>query len=912
MHPWLRRSLIALSLVALAATFAEAAPSKLDALARRALAIQKMSANDRPTDGFKSASDAGDLDVFIRGDVTRAQLEAMGVTVRAQAGDVYTAYLPVSLVDAVEGLAGVRAIQGAAPVELEHELSVPTTGAHTLRGPGPAFIGLNGAGVLVADVDSGVDYNHPDFLDAGGLTRFVSIWDQTVNGVFPAGYAYGTEWLPAALNANTATQTDVSGHGTHVLGTIGGDGSGTGGAFAAHTFTGMAPMADLLMVKTNFQTTGILDGVAYAFGKATSLGKNAVVNLSLGSHFGPKDGTSAFESGLSALTGPGRIIVKSAGNERSQARHAEVFAAGAGTNATMTIAGSANGRIIAIDGYYEASENLNVRITTPNGTVIGPLAVGGINAAYPGVSTGNGTVYLENGAALTATGDKQVYIEIAGTATGNMNGTWTFTFIPVALGAANGEVDLWRFFNSTGTTANFVIGNQPLEELVSEPGNAVELITTAAWVSKQNWIACTGASSTFTGTPAVGNIATFSSPGPTRDGRQKPDIAAPGVAITSARSFDISQSCPASGASTLIGDGLHHVVNAGTSMAAPHTSGAAALLMQKRGALTPAQIKAYLNANAVVDGFTGAPWNKDWGNGKLFLGDLTDPSVTVVAPNGGEVVSAFSVANLQWNASDASGVTSVDLLISRDGGATWTPIVTGIANTGSYAWNVTLPASNQCRLRAVASDPNSNQGADISDADWAIVDPATPTQLTMLAAEPVDGGVAVRWQLADPVAGATSHIERAFARDGGYERVEGTPAVEGDVMSQFDGSVAAATTYWYRVVATENGREQRFGPISVRTGEAIAEFALGRISPNPTAGDMRFEFALPRESNVQVSVVDVQGREIVRLVDGVHAAGRYSAQWNGQTSRGAASPGLYFVRMNAGGQTLKSRLVVSR
>ncbi len=912
MNRWFRFQLLALTLLALTASIAAAAPSKLDALARRAVAIAKMAERDFPTDGFKSANAQGDLDVFIQGDVSRAQLEALGVTVRAQAGDVFTAFVPVSRMDAVAALSGVRAIKGAAPVELEHDLSVPTTGATALRGAGPAFIGLNGAGVLVADVDSGVDYNHPDFLDAGGQTRFVSIWDQTVNGVFPAGYAYGSEWLPAALNANTATQTDVSGHGTHVLGTIGGDGSGTGGAFAAHTFTGMAPMADLLMVKTNFQTTGILDGVAYAFDKATALGKNAVVNLSLGSHYGPKDGTSPFESGLSALTGPGRIIVKSAGNERSQARHAEVFAAGAGTNATMTISGSANGRVIAIDGYYEASEEMNVRITTPNGTVIGPITLGNLNAAFPGTSTLNGTVYVENGVALTATGDKQVYIEIAGTATGNMNGTWTFTFIPVTLGAANGEVDLWRFFNSTGTTANFVIGNQPLEELVSEPGNAVELITTAAWVSKQNWIACTGASSTFTGTPAIGNLATFSSPGPTRDGRQKPDIAAPGVAIISARSFDITINCPASGASTLIGDAGHHIANAGTSMAAPHTSGAAALLMQKRGALTPAQVKAYLNANAIVDGFTGAPWNKDWGNGKLFLGDLIDPSVTVVSPNGAEVISAFTVANLQWNASDASGVSSVNLLLSRDGGTSWTPIATGIPNTGSYAWNVTLPASTQCLLRAVATDPNANSGSDVSDAEWTIVDPATPTQLTMLAAEPVDGGVHVRWQLADPAAGSTSRIERAMARDGGYETVAGTPTVEGEVMSQFDGSVEPATTYWYRVVTTERGREHRFGPVSVRTGEAVLEYALGRIAPNPTAGEMRFEFALPRESDVQVSVVDVQGREVVRLVDGVHAAGRYSAQWNGQTSRGVASPGLYFLRMNAGGQTLKSRLVISR
>lgn len=912
MHRWFLRSLLAVAILSLATSFATAgAPSKLDALARIAVAKARSGDRDLPTDRFKSTNDAGDLDLFIVGDVSRAQLEALGARVRAHAGDVYTAYVPVSAIDAIASLASVRGIQGSAPVELENDNGSTSTGVTALRGPGPAFTGANGAGVLVGDVDSGVDYNHPDFLDNGGQTRFVSIWDQTVAGVFPAGFAYGTEWLPAALNANTATQTDVSGHGTHVLGTAAGDGSGTGGAFAAHTFAGMAPMADLLMVKTNFQTTGVFDGVAYAFNKATALGKNAVVNLSLGSHFGPKDGTSPFESGLSALTGPGRIIVKSAGNERGQSRHAEVFAAGAGTNVTMLVTGSANGRILAFDGYYEASEEMNVRITTPNGTVLGPITLGNMTAAFPGTATGNGNVYLENGVALTATGDKQVYIEIAGTATGNMNGTWTFTFIPVITGPANGEVDLWRFFNSTGAAGNFVIGNLN-EELISEPGNAVELITTAAWTSRQNWICCNGTLSQFSGTPAVGNIAPFSSNGPTRDGRLKPDIAAPGLAIISTRSFDVAGNCPVSGASTLIGDGLNHTANSGTSMAAPHTTGACAVLMQKRGALTPAQIKAYLASHAIVDGFTGPVWNNSFGNGKLHLGDLIDPNVLVVAPNGGESHVAFSPVNLQWLAADASGIPSVDLLLSRDGGATWAPIVSGIANTGSYIWNATLPASNQCRLRVVATDGNGNTGTDDSDADWAIIDPVTPTQLTMLAAEPIDGGVEVRWSLADAAANGTSRLQRSAAENGAFEPVSGSPVLEGEVLSQVDNTVEAGRTYWYRVTATVRGREQTFGPIAVRTGEAIAAFAIGRITPNPSPGAMRVEFALPREAAVELAVVDVQGREIARLVDGVHAAGRYQAQWNGETSRGLASPGLYFVRLRAGGQDLKARLVLAR
>src|SRR5439155_20970213 len=178
---------------------------------------------------------------------------------------------------------------------------------------------------------------------------------------------------------------------------------------------------------------------------------------------GPHDGTDNFERVISALTGPGSIIVKSSGNDRGSGLHAQVLAAGAGTKATLTAGSTVT--LFAIDGYYESTENIKVKITTPNSTVIGPISLGGINAGYPGTSTANGTVYLENGASVTSTNDPEVYVEVNVGSGQNPAGTWTFTFIPVALGAANGEVDLWRFYTQpSGATASFVTGasNQEL------------------------------------------------------------------------------------------------------------------------------------------------------------------------------------------------------------------------------------------------------------------------------------------------------------------------------------------------------------------------------------------------------------------------------------------------------------------
>ncbi|HYM81477.1 MAG TPA: S8 family peptidase [Candidatus Limnocylindria bacterium] len=626
-HRWV--SIALLSSVLAAPAWADL--SKLDPRARVALAQLRIGVTqERLESGVLAANADRELDVFIVGPVSRAELAAAGARVRASVPGVCTAYIPVDAIERVAALNGVRRVEGAAPVEPELNFSVPTTNATALRGAGPAFAGWNGAGVLVGDVDSGVDYSHEDFDDAAGNTRFIGIWDQT-DGIGPSPVAngtgtqgYGSDWTSADIDANVAREVDFDGHGTHVIGIAGGDGSSTGGAIPAFTYVGMAPLADLVMVKSNFQNTGVLDGVDYIFGRATALGMNAVVNLSLGSQFGPHDGTSAFESGLSAMTGPGRIIVKSAGNDRGAARHAEAFAAGAGSDVTMLVGGSQTGRFFVIDGYYESTENLSARITTPNGTVIGPIAIGNQNAAYPGTSTPNGNVYLENGLFTSPGGDPEVYVEVnVGSAAQNMNGTWTFTFIPVALGAANGEVDLWRFANASGSSANFVLGNQPTEELISEPGNAVDLITTAAYVTKAGWIDCGNRSIAYNPVVTVGTLAGFSSPGPTRDGRQKPEITAPGMGIGSTTTFDVGQVCPGGAtASRLLNDGMQHVINEGTSMAAPHTSGAVALLLQRFGAVTPAFVKSHLTTNAIVDANTGAVWNKDWGNGKLRLGDL--------------------------------------------------------------------------------------------------------------------------------------------------------------------------------------------------------------------------------------------------------------------------------------------------
>ena len=743
MNRWHSVSRLAGVLLLLAVTVAHAEVSKLDPAARIALARLRAggSAQAIGAEHRLSVSAAGELDVFIVGNVTRAQLEAAGARVRTDAGGVFTAWIPMDKVDAVAAIAGVSHIEGAQIDEVNNDLGAASTKAAIFRGPGPSFRGINGAGVIVGNVDTGVNYKHDDFKDALGNTRILKIWDQTSSlGPAPGGFGYGTEWNSAQLNGSPPAPGlggpgDTNGHGSHTMGIAAGDGSavGTAGSAPAFTYTGMAPRADIIAVdgsvSGSFSRTQMADGISYIFQQATALGKKCVVNCSIGSSYGPHDGTDPFEQTVDALSGPGKIVVLSAGNDRGASLHADWFVGNPAVTMSVT-SPTGSAKSIAITGYYEATEQLNVSITTPLGTTVGPVTLGGVSGAYPGPLTSNGNVYIEDGVSLTSTGDKQVYIEL--NATNNpsptLNGTWTITFAPVVIGPANGEVDLWRYAFTT-STANFVSDNAPSHELISALATGYNSVAAGAWVTRQFWTDCRAANwndptnVSFTGSLPIGNLANFSSPGPTRDGRIKPDVAGPGTAIISVRSSDTA--LPNCTAPTTGIPGNAHFVNQGTSMAAPFVTGAIALLYQKYGALTPSQVQTMLHTRAVVDGFVtaaGAPPNKDFGYGKLNIGDMTDPFCAVTAPNGGEFLVVGHPVNLTWSASDPYlGVTGVDIQLSRDGGTNWEVIALNQPNSGSYGWTITGPTTATALLRVTAKDAAGNFGQDASNATFSIL-----------------------------------------------------------------------------------------------------------------------------------------------------------------------------------------------
>jgi len=105
-------------------------------------------------------------------------------------------------------------------------------------------------------------------------------------------------------------------------------------------------------------------------------------------------------------------------------------------------------------------------------------------------------------------------------------------------------------------------------------------------------------------------------------------------------------------------------------------------------------------------------------------GDTTPPVAQLLAPNGGQTLTANRFTNITWSASDASGIASVNLYLSLDNGATYRPLALGLANSGTFSWVPANRPTTQARIRVLATDSYGNSATDASDAIFAIVSPA--------------------------------------------------------------------------------------------------------------------------------------------------------------------------------------------
>ena len=281
--------------------------------------------------GYNSYSKTWEVIVQYQGDL--AFLEEQGVRVTLLLFSYAILLVPESLMDYVTGLPQITYLEKPKPLFFADAFMRSISCITPVQ---EGISGLYGNGVLLACIDSGVDYAHPDFCAPDGTSRIALLWDQTIPGNPPTGYALGSVYtrrqINEALAASSPTERfalvpsrDVTGHGTAVLGIA----AGNGRSSADGAIRGVAPEATLVVVKLGNpdpadlpRTSQLLQAVDFCVRYALLVERPLVINLSFGNNYGSHSGQSLLETYLNAVSNLGQhVICIGSGNEGDTGRH---------------------------------------------------------------------------------------------------------------------------------------------------------------------------------------------------------------------------------------------------------------------------------------------------------------------------------------------------------------------------------------------------------------------------------------------------------------------------------------------------------------------------------------------------------------------------------------------------------------
>ena len=680
------------------------------------------------------------------------EIDAAGFHLQSQIGDVATLDLDVDRLPELAALNSVKKIFASTVRRPLNDRAKQSVGVD--NSSGQRVLTQTGKGVIVGIIDTGIDFRHRDFTlpgSGGRQTRIKALLDMTRysaqtpdpnwNYSLPGksaviGHLYSEADINSALqlakpadqNADIVKERDKNGHGTHVAGTAAGNGlsSPTTG-----TYAGMAPEADLIVVKASrqndanadFETADIINALEFIRQKASELNEPFVVNLSLGGQFGPHDGTLPDERAIDNLVNgdPGRAVCIAAGNDGDSSIHARGTVAAGGS---QTLDFNVNGAAYIVDLYQNKSDRFNVTVTSPDGVALGPVLYNVNGFSLPDGQASNQYIEIFNanddkGDADPANDQPNIVVLFKA---GAPDGMWKIK-LEDADGNTNESYDAW----AEGEGVYFSTFVDQNSHLIASPGTARGAITVGAFVTRS-------------ANQTIGAAASFTSPGPTADGRQKPELGAPGYYLYSSRSTDIADpnfGTIGTGENAPV-DSTHYIGLVGTSMATPVVTGSVALLMESSPGLSADQIKDRLTASAVLDIFTGsAAWGSRLGFGKLSIanainqtgGGLKKYSITgrMVDPDGSAVVNLqifLSGVSSAMAITDTNGNFGFPNLIGG-GNYTVTPSFQGGTTTfspESYIFN-NLNANQTANFVRTAtatfsihgriSDPNGNGVPDI-------------------------------------------------------------------------------------------------------------------------------------------------------------------------------------------------------
>ncbi len=603
----------------------------------------------QPGFAYKKASDGslriGALLKISNANAAAASMEQLGVAVGTKAGLIWTAQIPPQKVAAVSKAAGIEYLElDQSVVQPNMNIARKTTRVDSVHGgyflPQP----YTGKGVLMGIMDFGFDYGNPLFYDTSGTRyRVLGMWEQAATaGIPPAGMSYGREITDSNQLKNGTTDNAVQTHGTAVAGMA--VGSGIGSSIDNKAWRGMAYETDVVLAGVRRDAIGsqwlsggfsdFVDGIGYLFKWGTTLNKPTVVNVSWGSQSGPHDGTSLFNQAMDALTGPGKILVMSAGNSGEDRVHLQK---------TFSPADSAVSTFVSFDP--KIYQRTWVDVWGEAGKSWCAEAVLYKN----GQPTSNTTRVcldnvLHNNYIINADGDTCEVKFINETSAYNGKPRMvvdlynrTADTVRLRFVATSGTINMWDEYYFYGYNysyqSEFVnagmagVSAGDTAYTVSDMGASQNTLLVGAYTSRLGWRDINNRSWSYSGT--VNAIAPFSSLGPMVDGRVKPDITAPGFTVaTYFSSYDTaytaigsrSKSVRSKFVSPLNGRTYYFAEFTGTSAASPAAAGIVALLLQIKPTLTPAEVRNLLAETAIQDTFTrnlGTTGDNRWGHGKI-------------------------------------------------------------------------------------------------------------------------------------------------------------------------------------------------------------------------------------------------------------------------------------------------------
>ncbi len=471
-------------------------------------------------------------------------------------------------------------------------------------------LNLQGSGVLIGFVDTGIDYQNPVFRNIDGSTRIAGIWDQTIQtGPSPEGLHYGTEYteqeINEALQSNDpfafVSSRDENSHGTFLASLA------AGGVNEDNRFIGAAPDCRIAMVKLKpakqylkdfylirtdkpcYQENDIMLGIAYLHRLAERLDLPLVLCIALGTNMGSHAASSPLVGTLDIIGNlANRAVVIGGGNEANQRHHFLRKEDNPNDEKQVEIRVGENVTGFCMELWTDALNLLAVSITSPSGeqTYRFPIR---------SEQTTSYTFVLER---TTVSVDYKVFVErlnaelIFFRFQNPTAGIWKVVVEPVRI--EEGIFHMWLPVTEFLENEVFFLEPNP-DYTITEPGSSLVGMTVGFYNGNDN------------------SVAIQSGRGYTRSERIKPDFVAPGVNVTGATARE------------------QFAMRTGSSIAAGITAGAAALIMEwvvyrlQQKTIDSTQIR-----NLLVLGTEKRPNetypNREWGYGTL---DVYNTFITI-------------------------------------------------------------------------------------------------------------------------------------------------------------------------------------------------------------------------------------------------------------------------------------------